>query len=100
MRNSTSLTILISINPLTPKKLQKPSKSHKLSGIDQIINDFFKHSPDKLIPVYANLFNIILSTGIVPDDWAISIIRPIYKNKGDDTDPNNYRGISVHKLSE
>ena len=48
-----------------------------------------------IIPVYAKLFNIILSTGIVPDDWAISIIRPIYKNRGDDTDPNNYRGISL-----
>ena len=97
MRSSTSLTILISINPLPPKKLQnyKKLKSHKSSGIDQIINEFFKHSPDKLIPVYAQLFNIILSTGIVPDDWAISIIRPIYKNKGDDTDPNNYRGISL-----
>ena len=74
-------------------KAIKKLKSHKSSGIDQIINDFFKHSPDKLLPVYANLFNIILSAGIVPDDWAISIVRPIYKNKGDDTDPNNYRGI-------
>ena len=76
-------------------KAIKKLKSHKSSGIDQIINEFFKHSPDKLIPVYAKLFNIILSTGIVPDDWAISIIRPIYKNKGDNTDPNNYRGISL-----
>ena len=76
-------------------KAIKKLKSHKSSGIDQIINDFFKHSPDKLLPVYAKLFNIILSTGIVPDDWVISIIRPIYKNKGDDTDPNNYRGISL-----
>ena len=76
-------------------KAIKKFKSRKSSGIDQIINEFFKHSPDKLIPVYAKLFNIILSTGIVPDDWAISIIRPIYKNKGYDTDPNNYRGISL-----
>ena len=46
-------------------KAIKKLKSHKSSGIDQIINEFFKHSPDKLIPVYAKLFNIILSTGIV-----------------------------------
>ena len=87
------LNIPFTIQEIT--KAIKKLKSHKSSGIDQIINEFFKHSPDKLIPVYAKLFNIILYTGIVPDDWAISIIRPIYKNKGDDTDPNNYRGISL-----
>ena len=84
--------------PFTTQEIAKAIKKlkrHKSSGIDQIINEFFKHSPDKLLPVYAKLFTIILSTGILPDDWAISIIRPIYKNKGDDTDPNNHRGISL-----
>jgi len=31
----------------------------------------------------------------VPDAWCVSSIRPIYKNKGDASDPNNYRGISL-----
>ncbi|CAL4064203.1 unnamed protein product, partial [Meganyctiphanes norvegica] len=28
-------------------------------------------------------------------DWCISLIRPLYKNKGSKEDANNYRGISL-----
>ena len=31
----------------------------------------------------------------MPADWCQSVIRPIYKNKGDIDDPNSYRGISL-----
>lgn len=48
-----------------------------------------------LLPIYTNLFNIILETGHVPDDWCIGIIQPIYKNKGSKENPDNYRGISL-----
>ena len=48
-----------------------------------------------MTPVYISLFNIILKTGYIPDEWAIGKIRPIYKNKGDVTDPNNYRPITI-----
>ena len=39
------------------------------------------------------LFNVILASGIVPGQWSIGVIKPIYKSSGDDTDPSNYRGI-------
>ena len=41
------------------------------------------------------MFNTILKTGIIPTNWCISFISPIYKNKGPKSDPDNYRGISL-----
>ena len=41
------------------------------------------------------LFNVILASGVVPEQWSIGVIKPIYKSSGDDTDPINYRGITL-----
>jgi hypothetical protein len=40
------------------------------------------------------LFNCILDTGFFPINWLSSVIVPIFK-KGDNSDPNNYRGINL-----
>ena len=45
--------------------------------------------------VYASLFNLILKTGNVPEEWTIGKIKPIYKNKGDALDSSNYRSIII-----
>jgi hypothetical protein len=44
---------------------------------------------------YCKLFNLVFSFGIVPETWLNGIIRPIYKNKGDANDPDNYRAITL-----
>ena len=76
-------------------KLINKLKNNKSSGIDNIINEFIKYSPKNYKTLLAKLFNIILKTGIIPSEWCISFISPIYKNKGEKSDPNNYRGISI-----
>ena len=46
--------------------------------------------------LYTNLFNLILHTGVIPEIWTESIIKPIiYKQKGDRNNLDNYRGISL-----
>lgn len=53
-----------------------------------------------LAPVLASLFTAVLRSGCYPPDWALGAITSIHK-KGDVTDPNNYRGITVgHVLAK
>ena len=41
------------------------------------------------------LFNVILASGVVSEQWSIGVIKPIYKSSGDDTESSNYRGITL-----
>ena len=55
---------------------------------------FFKYSVDFLV----RFFNILFDRGIYPYSWTESIIVPLFK-KGNQNDPNNYRGISLCDIS-
>ena len=47
-----------------------------------------------MLPIYHKLFNIVFDTGIVPSAWEGCII-PIYKNMGSNSNPENYRPITL-----
>ena len=68
--------------------------SNKASGVDIIINEYFKNAADLLVEPIQILFNKILQTGVFPAQWATGLIVPIYK-KGDADDTNNYRDITL-----
>ena len=70
-------------------------KNNKACGIDYVINEFIKNSPEKMVEVLVKLFNLVLETGLIPTDWTIGIIKPLYKNKGSPDNPDNYRGITL-----
>jgi hypothetical protein len=70
-------------------------KNNKACGYDRIINEFIKCSATSMSNLYKTFFNLVLTTGIVPEDWVIGIIKPIYKNKGSRLDTDNYRGITL-----
>ena len=57
---------------------------------DHVLNEFLKYSKDAMLPIYFKLFNLILNTGIILEVWSKGPILPIYKNKGDINDPDNF----------
>ena len=84
--------------PFSPSEIEKcirKLKNSKSPGTDQILNEYLKLTKDKMLHVYVNFFNLILDTGHIPDQWLEGRIKPIYKNKGDSLDPNNYRPITL-----
>ena len=42
-----------------------------------------------------DFFNVIFNTAKMPQEWRHSVIIPLYKNKGDAQNGNNYRGIKL-----
>ena len=73
----------------------KHLKNGKACGIDKILNEFIKATFNEMKETYVILFNRILNEGQIPESWTIGMITPIYKNKGDKGDFNNYRGITI-----
>ena len=77
------------------KKAIKTLKNNKCRGINLILNEFIKISPDILVEIIVKLFNVILDSELIPTDWCLGIIKPFFKNKGDPRDPLNYCEITI-----
>ena len=73
----------------------KKLKNDRASGEDGIINEYIKSTAHQFINIYENLFNLIFDCGFIPENWVIGKIKPIYKNKGDSSEPKNYRPITI-----
>jgi len=69
-------------------------KNHKSPGIDQIAAELFKPGGRTIFCEIHKLIISIWNKEELPEECKESTIVPIYK-KGDKTDCNNYRGISL-----
>jgi hypothetical protein len=69
-------------------------KSHKSPGIDQILAELIKAGGRTICLEIHKLITSIWRKEKLHEEWKESIIVPIHK-KGDKTDCNNYRGISL-----
>ncbi|MEW8548531.1 MAG: reverse transcriptase family protein [Candidatus Thiodiazotropha sp.] len=73
----------------------KNLKSGKSPGEDKILNEYIKSTKHIFLPLYEKLFNKVLDSGNLPDSWLEGTIKPIFKNKGNSTQPQNYRPITI-----
>lgn len=76
----------------------KMSRKNKACGVDGIPTEVYKLVEDSPNSDLAKGLAVILNQSFngnkTPDQWSESIVVPILK-KGDRSDPNNYRGISL-----
>ena len=54
-----------------------------------------KHCFSAICHVILAIVNTNLTTGIVPDSWKMSLVKPIYKSSGSLSEPANFRPISI-----
>jgi len=69
-------------------------KCHKSPDIDQLPAELIKAGGSRICLEIHKLITSIWKKEKLPEEWKESIIVPIQK-KGDKTDCNNYRGISL-----
>ena len=48
-----------------------------------------------MLTAFTKFFNLVFSSGLIPNEWSQGIISPIYKNKGDEANPDNYRAYTI-----
>ena len=76
-------------------KYQKQLKYNTGAGPDKMINKFFIHGANILLPYFDVLFNIIFSNGNFPQDWSLGEIIPLHK-KGSINNVDNYYLMPFH----
>ena len=76
------------------KKVIRSLKTNKSFANDQLLNEYFIESLDKLSSHLVDICNAILYSGYFPNQWSEGIIVPIFK-KNDPSDVQNYRGITL-----
>ncbi|KAK3573216.1 hypothetical protein QTP86_015137, partial [Hemibagrus guttatus] len=77
------------------RKALKRMKSGKAVGPDDIPVEVWKCLGEAAVEFLANLFNRVLESERMPEEWRRSVLVPIFKKKGDVQSCSNYRGIKL-----
>ncbi|KAK3558100.1 hypothetical protein QTP86_009459 [Hemibagrus guttatus] len=77
------------------KKALKRMKTGKAVGPDDIPVEVWKCLGEAAVEFLTSLFNRVLESERMPEEWRRSVLVPIFKNKGDVQSCSNYRGIKL-----
>ncbi|KAK3517562.1 hypothetical protein QTP70_012548 [Hemibagrus guttatus] len=77
------------------RKALKRMKSGKAVGPHDIPVEVWKCLGEAAVEFLASLFNRVLESEKMPEEWRRSVLVPIFKNKGDVQSCSNYRGIKL-----
>ena len=87
----------IEINIAGVTKLLKEINPYKATGPDCIPAKVLKEMAEELSPSLALIFSASLQQGKISQDWRKALITPLFK-KGDQTNPTNYRPVSLTSI--
>ena len=76
------------------RELLEKLDTNKSTGLDNLPSRMLKIAAGVLAPSLAFLFNQSISSCIVPTEWKLARLTPIFK-KGKRQDVNNYRPVSI-----
>ncbi|KAK3556963.1 hypothetical protein QTP70_022304 [Hemibagrus guttatus] len=77
------------------RKALKWMKSGKAVAPDDIPVEVWKCLGEAAVEFLTSLFNRVLESEKMPEEWRRSVLVPIFKNKGDVQSCSNYRGIKL-----
>ncbi|KAK3529451.1 hypothetical protein QTP70_031090 [Hemibagrus guttatus] len=77
------------------RKALKRMKSGKAVGPDDIPVEVWKCLGEAAVEFLTSLFNRVLESERMPEEWRRSVLVPIFKNKSDVQSCSNYRGIKL-----
>ncbi|KAK3525112.1 hypothetical protein QTP86_016485, partial [Hemibagrus guttatus] len=77
------------------RKALKRMKCGKAVGPDDISVEVWKCLREAAVEFLTSLFNWVLESERMPEEWRRSVLVPIFKNKGDVQSCSNYRGIKL-----
>jgi hypothetical protein len=95
-----NMTQPINTDDITANEIRGAIQSfsnNKAPGCDDIKAEVLKNMDDKFINVIKDLCNEVYNNNVTPDQWRMNTIIPIHK-KGNKSDINNYRGISLMSI--
>ena len=79
-------------------KVQKELESlptWKSPGLDGLPNIVLKKCSNVLAPPLHHILHLSLEQGTYPEQWKTAVVSPIFKQKGNRSDPKFYRPISL-----